>query len=292
MNLPPLNALRSFEAAARHGGFIGAAQELGVTPAAVSHQVRRLEDHLGYRLFLRHNNRVTLTDAGQAVYARAASALGELADLADHGKNRARQRRLVISCLPSLAETWLAQRLTTDGVAIDLRVEPDPVAFARDSIDLRITYGTNPYPDLASVRLFRDQVVPMACPEMAAHWPDLPDDRLIHTDWGAEFASCPTWSQWVASHRPGRPVPVPGTGHRVGSSLLALCAAAGGLGIALGQRALAEGLIAQGRLVVLSDEGLALEHDYVAIHPHAKSRKTALRRVLDQLVVARDIPAR
>lgn len=290
MNLPPLNALRAFESAARNGGYVAASGELGVTPAAVSQQVRRLEEHLGRRLFTRHNNHVTLTDAGQAIYAETARALGDLAQMAERAQGGRVQGRLVISCLPSLAEGWLMPRLQTLGAAlplIDLRLESDPVAFARDGIDLRLSYGSNLYPDLATHPLFHDAVQPLAAPALAGLWPDLPDDRLIHTDWGAGFASHPAWAAWFAAHDPDRPAPAPGSGHRIGGSFLALDMARRGLGIALGQRRLAQPWIDSGALVALSAATLPLGHPYCAIHPHAKARKPALKRLLALLVQPR-----
>lgn len=287
MKLPPLNALRAFESAARNGGYVAASAELAVTPAAVSQQVRKLEEHLGRRLFTRHNNRVTLTDAGQAIYAETAAALGDLARMAERAQDGRVQGRLVVSCLPSLAEGWLMPRLTAEAPLIDLRLEPDPVAFARDGIDLRLSYGTGLYPDLVTRPLFRDGVLPLAAPGLAALWPALPDDRLIHTEWGPGFASHPAWSAWFATHAPDRPAPVPGSGHRIGGSYLALQMAARGLGVALGQRALAQPMIDAGALAMLSPEALPLGHDYVAIHPHAKARKPALQRMLALLGAAR-----
>lgn len=287
MRLPPLNALRAFESAARNGGYVNAAAELGVTPAAVSQQVRRLEEHLGRRLFTRHNNRVTLTDAGKSVYAETARALGDLALMADRVQGGRTPGRLVISCLPSLAEGWLVPRLPPDGPLIELRLEPDPVAFARDGIDLRLSYGSTPYPDMVTLPLFRDHVLPLAAPGLAARWPDLTDDRLIHTDWGPGFTSHPAWRDWFAAHLPGRPAPAPGSGHRIGSSYLALQMARQGLGVALGQRALARPLIDTGALVALSPDSLPLGHDYVAIHAPAQARKPALLRLLALLAPAR-----
>ncbi|MCC0081360.1 MAG: LysR family transcriptional regulator [Rhodobacter sp.] len=282
MNLPPLNALRAFECAARNGGYVAAARELGVTPAAVSQQVRRLEDHLGRRLFTRHNNRVTLTDAGQAIYAETARALGDLAQMADRAQGGRAQGRLVVSCLPSLAEGWLMPRLEAAQTLplIDLRLEPDPVAFARDGIDLRLCYGSGLYPDLVTHPLFHDAVQPLAAPAMAGHWPHVADDRLIHTEWGPGFASHPAWRTWFETHAPRRPAPAPGSGQRIGSSWLALDMARRGLGIALGQRTLAAPLLASGALVPLSPLTLPLGHPYAAVHPHARSRKPALQRML------------
>lgn len=286
MPLPPLNALRAFEAAARNGGYVAAARELGVTPAAISQQVRHLEAHLGRRLFQRHNNRITLTDAGQAIFADTARVFADLIRIDAQAREGRSPARLVVSCLPSLAEGWLMPRLAKAGegmARLDLRIESDPVAFARDSIDLRLCYGAGLYPDLVQVPLFRDAVLPMAAPAMAACWPDVPDSALIHTDWGPGFASHPAWRDWFAAHAPARPAPIRGTGHRIGGSYLALRLAAGGQGVALGQRALAAPLLARGELVALSPLALPLGHEYVAVHSPARSRNPDLQRMLELL---------
>lgn len=281
MPLPPLNALRAFESAARHGGFVAAARELGVTPAAISQQVRNLEAHLGRRLFARHNNRITLTDAGQAIFADTARVFADLIRIDAQAREGRSPARMVISCLPSLAEGWLMPRLTAAGVAlapIDLRLESDPVAFGRDGIDLRLSYGANLYPDLVQVPLFRDSVVPMGAP--GTNWPAAPDSALIHTDWGPGFASHPAWRDWFAAHAPDRPAPARGTGFRIGASYPALMLAAGGQGVVLGQRALAAPMLAAGALVELSPHTLPLGHAYVAFHSPARARSPALQRML------------
>lgn len=147
MDLPPLNAPRAFESTARHGGYVAAERELGVIPAAVSQQVRHLEAHLNQRLFTRHNKRVTLTDAEQAILADTARAFADLTRIAERARDGRAPERLVVSCPPSLAEGWLMPRLWAAGAALpilDLRIESDPVAFARDAIDLRLCYGSKP----------------------------------------------------------------------------------------------------------------------------------------------------
>ena len=285
MPLPPLNALRAFESAARNGGYVAAARELGVTPAAISQQVRHLEAHLGRRLFQRHNNRITLTDAGQAIFADTARVFADLLRIDAQAREGRSPARLVVSCLPSLAEGWLMPRLAMaeDAAPLDLRIESDPVAFARDSIDLRLCYGAGLYPDLVQVPLFRDAVLPMAAPALAARWPEVPDSALIHTDWGPGFASHPAWRDWFAAHAPARPAPIRGTGHRIGGSYLALRLAAGGQGVVLGQRALAAAMLARGELVALSPLALPLGHDYVAVHSPARARNPGLQRMLELL---------
>jgi LysR family transcriptional regulator, glycine cleavage system transcriptional activator len=144
--LPPLNALRAFEAAARAGGYVAAAEELDVSPAAVSLQVRKLEEFLGKQLFMRFNNRVVLTDAGQSIFAGASDALQAISTLVEQATSGGAKSRLIISVLPSVAHRWLEPRLAAfvlheRTLRIELRVEDDPVDFARHDIDLRISYG-------------------------------------------------------------------------------------------------------------------------------------------------------
>jgi DNA-binding transcriptional LysR family regulator len=110
-NLPPLNALRAFEVAARTGSFVQAGVELGVTAAAVSLQVKTLEEHLDKRLFQREGNRIVLTDAGRELYPRLGQALSEIAELAADLRGGQDRKRLVVSVLPSLADLWLVPKL-------------------------------------------------------------------------------------------------------------------------------------------------------------------------------------
>lgn len=292
--LPPLNALRAFEAAARTGGYVAAANELGVSAAAVSQQVRNLEAFLGKQLFMRFNNRVVLTDAGQAIFAGASEALQSISMLTRHAMAGPARARLVISVLPSVVDRWLVPRLAAlvrreAGFLFDLRVEDDPVDFARHDIDLRICYGTNLYPDMHAIHLVQDEVLPLCSPDylkrnVRASMPLLsgvPDDDLIHTNWGPNYGSHPSWQAWFA--RSGVNRPDDRKGNRAGMSGLALALARDGVGVALGQRMLAVDDIKNGRLFVLSDTAIALGHPYSLAHPHRKIRKPGLALLIDWL---------
>jgi len=294
LKLPPLNALKAFEAAARTGSHVAAASELGVSAAAVSQQVRNLETWFGKRLFTRHNNRITLTDAGIAVYRDTARPLQDISAMSRRILGEAARGRLVISVLPSLAERWLAPHLArfaaeAPETSIDLRVEEDPVDLAQADIDLRICYGAHFYPDFRVIPLFRDTVLPMAAPafwERLAGGPEAaPDSCLIHTLWGPSFASHPSWMDWFNGQGIGRD-PRPAEGHRVGTSSAALALAQLGIGVALGQRHLAEREIADGSLVAPMGEALALGHPYCAVHAHGKQGRAGLATLLEVLAEA------
>ena len=294
LSLPPLNALRAFEAAARGGSYVAAAAELDVSPAAVSQQVRNLEDFLGRQLFMRFNNRVVLTDAGQAVFAGAATSLQAISALTEQVMSGQSKSRLVISVLPSIAERWLEPQLADfllrdTAVRVDVRVEDDPVDFARYNIDLRMCYGSNLYPDMATVPLKHDEVLPLCSPAYLARHPQaakgmaqVPDDDLIHTNWGPSFVSHPTWQAWFAVEGIARPQE--SKGYRVGMSSLALGLARDGVGVALGQRLMGGIDIASGRLVAVSDRALPLGHPYGLVHPPSKIGKPGLRGLIDWLV--------
>lgn len=298
LSLPPLNALRAFEAAARAGSYVAAAEELHVSPAAVSQQVRNLEEFLGKQLFMRFNNRVVLTDAGQAIFAGASDALQAISDLTEQAMTGRTKSRLVISVLPSVAHRWLERRLAAfvlheKTLRFDLRVEDDPVDFARHGIDLRMCYGTNPYPELNTIDLLHDEVLPLCSPAYLERNPAaqtlamqaVPNDDLIHTDWGPSFGSHPAWPAWFTKSGIARPGDT--EGYRVGMSSLALDLARDGVGVALGQRMMAEDDLSAGRLVPLSALAISMGHPYCLVHPRNKARKQGLHTLIDWLVNSR-----
>jgi LysR family transcriptional regulator, glycine cleavage system transcriptional activator len=294
LSLPPLNALRAFEAAARNGSYVAAAEELDVSPAAISQQVRHLEDFLGRKLFRRFNNRVVLTDAGQAVFAGSATALQSISALTEQVMAGESRSRLVISVLPSIAHRWLEPQLSgilhsEPRLRVDVRIEDDPVDFARHNIDLRMCYGTNLYPDMTTVLLNYDEVLPLCSPSYLERNPKaaegmahVPDDDLIHTNWGPSFVSHPTWQSWFAAEDRSRPEE--SKGYRVGLSSLALDLAREGIGVALGQRMMGSRDIRAGRLIALSHRALPLGHPYGLVHPPSKINKAGLRSLIDWLV--------
>jgi LysR family glycine cleavage system transcriptional activator len=295
LSLPPLNALRAFEAAARTGSYVAAAEELGVSPAAVSQQVRNLEEFLGKQLFTRFNNRVSLTDAGQAIFVGASDALQSISALTEQVMSGGTRSRLVISVITSVAERWLEPRLAAfalkeKALRVDLRVEADPVDFARHNIDLRICYGTNVYPEMSAIRLFHDAVLPLCSPGYLERnrnarecgMEAVPDDDLIHITWGPSFVSHPTWHTWFA--KSGIERPNDSKGHQVGMSGLALDLARDGVGVVLGQKVMAGGDLAAGRLVALSEIAIELGHPYCLVYPRSKARKLGLQTLVDWLV--------
>jgi LysR family glycine cleavage system transcriptional activator len=270
-----------------------------VSPAAVSQQVRNLEEFLGKQLFMRFNNRVVLTDAGQVVYAGASDALQAISTLTEQVMSGGARSRLVVSTLSSVAERWLEPRLAAFAIRqrtlrVDLRIENDPVDFARHNIDLRICYGINLYPEMNIIPLHHDEVIPLCSPAYLKANPaaktsgmdGVPDDDLIHTNWGPSFVSHPTWRAWFA--KSGIVRPNDAKGYQVGTSSLVLDLARDGVGVALGQRMMADEDLASGRLVPLSNIAIRLGHPYCLAHPHSKTRRSGLRALIDWLVKEHD----
>ncbi|MDZ4393017.1 LysR family transcriptional regulator, partial [Cypionkella sp.] len=174
MKLPPLNAIKAFEATVRYGGFTAAAIELGVSSAAISLQVRKAEDFLGKQLFIRGNNSLSLTDAGHLLYPHVAQSLSGLASITEQFLEHEARSQLVISTLQSLADKWVAPtvarfRQTNPDIGIAVLIQNDPVDFARGRIDLRLTYGNQRYLGMKIIPVFRETVSPLCAPAFAKH---------------------------------------------------------------------------------------------------------------------------
>jgi len=253
-SLPPLPALRSFEAAARYQSFKLAADELFVTPSAIGHQVKHLESHLGTRLFHRMNRKLQLTDAGALYLARIRKVFDQIdeasRDIAELGSSE----RLTLAVPPSLLATWMIPRLTQfikQHPSIQLRFLDTlrHVEFASEQIDAAIWYGFPNWPDLHTDYLFEEHLVPVYSPQLLiGEHPlrclqDLQHHHLIHTErrlvkWGMVLraASCVGIDS--------------GRGLRFLHSIQSLRAAAQGLGVALAERLGVVDEVSMGRLVV------------------------------------------
>ena len=256
--LPPLTALRAFEAVARKLSFARAAEELHVTKAAVAQQVRALEQEIGAPLVERSGRGLALTEAGAAgapgleegfaILARAARAMRE-------AKGR---RFLVINSSPSFAATWLVGRIgkfKTRQPEIDVLLDANPTEDTLDSstTDAMIRWGPGDFPGLATTLLFKEDVFPVCSPDLVAgdkalrSPEDLARHTLLHLDWSPAYPSWPAWSDWlkVAGAR--------GVEARHGvwfnNMAMAIRAAVQGQGVALTSFAIAADELAAGRLV-------------------------------------------
>ena len=170
-NLPPLNSLRAFEAAARHLSFTKAAEELHVTPAAISHQIKALEEQMGVPLFRRLTRALRLTQAGQAALPPMRDGFDKLADAVDLLRAHDESGAITVSLDPSFAAKWLVPRLDRFRAAhpdLDVRLDATDrlVDFQRDNVDLAIRYGGGHYPGLEAERLLSEEIFPVCSPNL------------------------------------------------------------------------------------------------------------------------------
>lgn len=253
--LPPLTALRAFDAAARHMSFQKAAAELNVTPAALSFQIKSLEEHFGGPLFLRHNRAVELTEAGRALAPGARDGFETLAAAWRAAQRVTDHASLTITTGPAFTAIWLAPRLYSFARAhpeIELRFSAslDLVDLTRSEVDLAVRFGYGPDdPALHAEPFLEDWVTPMMTPDLARLCPDvsaLSDAPLIHQD-DIRFLDPPCdWPAWfLAAGLPARDW----AGQRYSQADHALDAALSGAGIILGRVALAARALQDGRLI-------------------------------------------
>jgi LysR family glycine cleavage system transcriptional activator len=263
--LPNLAALRAFEAAARHESFSRAAEEIHVTPGAISHQIRALEEELGLLLFTRNGKRIAITDSGQRFAAAIRKSLGEIASAAEALQEQNRQQRLVVSSPPSFASRWLAPRLWKfvdrhPGIEVVLQSSSHLNDLTRDGIDVGLRFGLGSYPGLKSEKILEEFYYPVASPHyrqgrLPSSPQQLRDCVLLRMDGLQE-----SWLPWFALA--GLDLPDPAGGLVTEDSSLTLRAAADGAGVALTRHAIASQEIAAGELVRLFDIALLSDRAY------------------------------
>ncbi len=268
--LPPLNALRAFEAGARHLSFTKAAQELHVTQAAVSHQVKLLEEDLGVSLFRRMTRKLALTEEGRALMRVAGEALDAIAEEAARLRDAPGGRTLSLSLIPTFGVKWLAQRLGRFWALhpdIDLRLHHSIhlVDFARDEVDAAVRWGGGAWPGVEAVYLMRAGLVPVCSPALCKGPPALnvPDDLRHHTL--LHERDYVDWAQWLAvagarevEARRGPIIDDPSVLHQ---------AAIDGQGVALTSENLIREDLAAGRLVKPFDVDLDAHNAYYLVAP-------------------------
>jgi LysR family glycine cleavage system transcriptional activator len=200
----PLSGLRVFEAAARLGSFKAAAEELAVTPTAVSHQIRALEAQTGLALFDRHVRRVSLTEAGAQLYPVLRDGFDAFeAALARLTQQRTRMQ-VTISATNAFTVKWLVPRMADfrskhPGIDLQLQASDDVVDLRSAAVDIAIRYGRGPYPGLVAQPLFTDRFAPVANPRLGVASPDdLAGVPLIRFNWKWSHPDNPTWERWFA----------------------------------------------------------------------------------------------
>jgi len=268
--LPSLNAMRVFEAAARHLSFSRAADELHVTKAAVSHQVKALEEELGLPLFRRLNRALRLTDSGQTLYPAIAEALGLMSAAVARLKRQDQTGVLTVTTLDSVAAIWLVPRLGRFRRAhpeIDVRIatSDDSIDFARINVDLAIRYGAGDWPGLHVERLMTEELFPVCAPSLLGAGPPLktPSDLKHHTlihDHPRDG-----WRMWLLAAGVTDIDPDRGPGYH--HSNLVLQAVEQGDGVAVARSVLAADALAAGRLVKPFAMSLPSDYAYYLVCP-------------------------
>lgn len=292
-NLPPLNSLRTFESAARCLSFTKAAGELNVTPAAVSQQIRQLEDHLGVSLFHRLKKEVRLAEEARVALPLMTEGFDKLAEATSRITRQDETGFLTVSTAPTFAAKWLLQRLpdfSSKYPDIDLRLDASlvPREFDRDSIDISIRLSQGDYPGLHVSRVFGEEFSPVCSPgffkaQKTLTVPfDLKSCRLLHVDWGVLRNALPDWRMWLDTFEVEGVDPKHGPRFTVES--MAIEAAINGDGVALvSHHAIAEDLKA-GRLVKPFDLALQADFSYWLVCPHEYLHKAKVRAFCDWLL--------
>ncbi|MER2022033.1 MAG: transcriptional regulator GcvA [Stenotrophomonas sp.] len=281
---PPLTALRAFQAAARSLSFQKAATQLFVTPAAVSHQVKRLEAYLGTELFERGHRTVTLTPQGAALAASLTEIFGML-DLALDRAAPAEPGHLRVSTMESFAAKWLAPRLhrfhdAHPDIHVRLLTTDQLVDVGQDQVDVAIRYGLGTYPGVQVEKLMDAPVFPVCAPGTSrkdgkpiASPADLADVAFIHDQSAEGRPGVPDWAAWLQA------AALQGVSANAGplfpSIYLAQEAAVNGHGVALGLAPLVEEDLRRGRLVRPFDGSLPNAYAFWAVRPLAARRKSA-----------------
>lgn len=273
VSLPPLRALQAFEAFGRLESVGDAARELGVTPGAVSQQLKTLEEQLGLALIAKDGRRATLTPAARAYHDIVSRGFDQLRLAQDYLASRQSDTELTISGLPTLMMKWLNPlllRFRSDAGEIAFRLEathrePDPAMLERT---FRLTYGACAERYRHARALFTDSCFPVCAPAFLERHPEAREPvelaalPLIEIDWGAAYPTVPRWRDWFASREDvdagsfPRPIAV----HSLSS--LALEAAANGQGVALAQASFSATDIELGRLTRLSPASLPMPEPY------------------------------
>ena len=292
MRLPPLNAVRYFDCAARHLSFTKAAAELNVTHSAISHQIKALEAWLGVSLFDRSARALSLTEAGRRFVPPVRAAFQQLAEAAAEMRLLPGGGPLTVSALPSLASKWLVPRLydfQARHPEIEVRISAtdrlDPVG--EGDVDIGIRYGRGHWPGVESELLLRDEVFPVCSPKLLEGERPLKEPRdlarfslISDLDW--RHAQFDFWPSWLAAA--GVPDLEMKTNLTFNYSNLMIQAAIDGLGVALSNYMLAGDDLRNGRLVQPFQQTAMLETGYYLIHGKGALRQAKVSAFRDWML--------
>jgi LysR family glycine cleavage system transcriptional activator len=281
--LPGTRALRTLEAAGRHLNFTKAASEVGLTPAAVSYQIKEIEDQLGIVLFSRTSRTMRLTEAGGVLHDAAVEAL----DLLNRAANRARKAargtaQLRVTLDATFAAKWLMPRVEgfrkrSPDIEVRFDISYELRDFDGDDVDIGVRFGSGKYPGLCADRLFENVIVPVCSPSLLtsgkplAEPRDLMNHTLVHIDWSRQGITWPNWRMWMAA------AGVEDFDDSVcvvfGDSSHVIQAALDGNAVALADFAMVAKDLSQGRLVRPFELGIKVppEFAYFLVYPEASA---------------------
>ena len=289
--LPSLNGLRAFEAAARHLSFTQAASELNVTQTAISHQIRRLEEELGIRLFIRKNRALALTPKARDYLPGVRAAFNDLRLATDRLLRKDDDHVLTVSTLASLAAKWLLPRLTAFQEAhpgIDVRITTSTalVDFKSGDVDAAIRYGRGNWQGLRADWLMADDFFPVCSPALPGGKrplkapEDLRDHVLLHTSTNSD-----DWRQWLtAAGLPSDISKQPGITFDL--ILMTVQAAIDGIGVAMGRTSYVQDDIAKGRLVVPFKIALPVDAGFYLVSPEGVAEPPKLSAFRQWLIAS------
>jgi LysR family glycine cleavage system transcriptional activator len=284
-SLPPLEWVRVFEAAARLGSFTAAATELGLTQAAVSQRIRNLELRIGAQLFDRQARGVSLSTQGEAWLPHVQAALSRLA----HSTSNlfaAPRRKVTVAASGSIIELWIVPRLTHIGRALPhLQLSFETIQrlpdYSHSEADLEIRFGDGVWPDMATARLYEEELAPVAAPRLleraTGDWQGLPRIAMSGPRLG--------WRDWTLAAN-AEPPPVPLL--RFDTFVQALAAAESGTGVLLGSLPLCRAALEAKRLVRLERNSLRMKAGYWVVWPRSRPRFPELETLVDILTSAND----
>ncbi|WP_027543409.1 transcriptional regulator GcvA [Bradyrhizobium sp. WSM2254] len=290
--LPSLNGLRAFEAAARHLSFTLAASELNVTQTAISHQIRRLEEELGIRLFIRQNRALALTPEARDYLPGVRAAFNDLRLATDRLLRRDDDKVLTLSTLASLAAKWLLPRLTDfqeqhPGIDVRITTSTSLVDFQRDDVDAAIRYGRGQWPGLRADWLMADELFPVCSPSLLRgdkplqRPEDLRNRPLLHTS----NANSDDWRLWLtAAGLPADIAKQPGITFDM--IFMTIQAAIDGIGVAMGRTSYVQDDIAKGRLVVPFKIALPADAGFYLVAPEGRREAPKLAAFRQWIVAA------
>lgn len=287
--LPPLTALRAFDAAARHMSFAKAADELSVTPAALSFQIKSLEEHLGTPVFRRLNRAVELTEAGAVLAPGVADGFQTLSTAWRAAQRLQDEQTLTVTAGPAFTAKWLAPRLyefAQSHPEIELRFSASLriVDFGRDAVDLAIRFGTDVSEGLYALPLAEEWVCPVMTPALAEQYPtpeSLTEAPLIFDDSISFLKPKPDWTAWFSAMGIDY---APDHGPRFSQADHAIDAALAGVGVVLGRRALVVKDIDEGRLVMPFPKALLTGARFRFICPEGTEQRPQVRAFREWMI--------